>query len=91
LLGILCFTNKLAKYDFSALLLTNWSRDLVLCTDGPARLSEDDRRQLTAQDISVHEEPIARLEGRCASLSERHEGKQYALERIVFTTGEKNR
>jgi hypothetical protein len=88
---ILCFTGKLAKYDCSALLLTNWSRDLVLCTDGPARLSEDDRRQLTAQDISVREEPIARLEGRRASSSEQREGKQDMLERIVFTTGEKNR
>jgi hypothetical protein len=73
------------------LLLTNWSRDLVLCTDGPAGLSEDDRRQLTAQNISVREEPIARLEGRRAGLSEQREGKQDMLERIVFTTGEKNR
>jgi hypothetical protein len=73
------------------LLLTNWSRDLVLCTDGPADLSEDDRRQLTAQNISVREEPIARLEGRRAGLSEQREGKQDMLERIVFTTGEKNR
>jgi hypothetical protein len=44
-----------------------------------------------AQNIAVHEEPIARLEGRRAGLSEQREGKQDMLERIVFTTGEKNR
>ena len=60
-----------------ALELTLWSRDLVLCTDGPAELSEKDLRRLTRNDIGVREERIARLEG---------SGGQ--LERIVFTNGE---
>jgi thioredoxin reductase len=60
-----------------ALLLTNWSHDLVLCSDGPAELSVADRQQLFTHGIHMHEEPIARLEG--------NDGR---LERIVFTTGE---
>lgn len=60
-----------------ALLLTNWSHDLVLCSDGPAELSEADRHQLVARGIQIREEPIERLEG--------NDGR---LERVVFTTGE---
>jgi thioredoxin reductase len=60
-----------------ALGLTVWSRDLVLCTDGPARLPEDGLERLRQAGIDLREEPIARLEGR--------EGK---LERIVFSNGE---
>jgi thioredoxin reductase len=60
-----------------ALGLTVWSRDLVLCTDGPARLPKDGPERLQQAGIELREEPIARLEGR--------EGK---LERIVFSNGE---
>lgn len=54
-----------------------WSRDVVLCTDGPARLSGHDRAELSRHGIQVREQPIRRLEG--------HEGM---LERIVFDDGE---
>ncbi|HYF39251.1 MAG TPA: NAD(P)/FAD-dependent oxidoreductase [Gemmatimonadales bacterium] len=57
--------------------LTVWTDDLVLCTDGPSRLSEKDLEQLHAQGIEVREDRVARLEGT--------EGQ---LERIVFQTGE---
>lgn len=60
-----------------ALELTLWSRDLVLCTDGPAEFAEKDLRRLTRNGIAVREERIARLEG-----SDGH------LERIVFTNGD---
>ncbi|WP_151086210.1 NAD(P)/FAD-dependent oxidoreductase [Hymenobacter baengnokdamensis] len=46
-----------------ALLLTNWSRDLVVVTDGPSRITEHGRRRLLRQGISVREEPLARLVG----------------------------
>ena len=59
-----------------ALELTGWSRDLVLCTDGPAELSARDRNRLSRNRILVREEPIARLEG-----------TDGILERIVFTDG----
>lgn len=56
-----------------ALELTAWSRDLVLCTDGPARLAAADRARLARNGIALRESRIARLEG---------EGDQ--LERICF-------
>ena len=36
-----------------ALELTGWSRDLVLCTDGPAELSLHDRKRLARHGIGV--------------------------------------
>src|SRR3712207_4019332 len=46
-----------------AALIRNWSRDLVLLTDGPGNLSEEGRRTLRALDIPVREERISYLEG----------------------------
>lgn len=60
-----------------ALGLTVWSRDLVLCTDGPAELSEEAQARLESYDIPVLEGRVRRLEG--------SEGR---LERIVFENGE---
>jgi thioredoxin reductase len=44
-----------------ALLLTNWSRDLVVVTDGPGHLTNHSRQRLQRQGIDVREEPVARL------------------------------
>jgi len=60
-----------------ALELTGWSRDLVLCTDGPAELTPHDRARLARHGIALREEPIAALEG-----------TGEALEHIRFITGE---
>ena len=60
-----------------ALLISQWSRDLVLCTDGPANLTDQDRGRLAARGIRVREGRIARLEG--------GEGR---LERLLFADGE---
>src|SRR5918992_1110506 len=46
-----------------AALIRNWSRDLVLLTDGPANLNEERRRTLRALDIPVREARISYLEG----------------------------
>lgn len=46
-----------------ALELTGWSRDLVLCTDGPAELGSKDRERLAQQGIGVREERITGLDG----------------------------
>ena len=46
-----------------AAFIRNWSRDLVLLTDGPANLGEEGRRALRALDISLREERISHLEG----------------------------
>lgn len=56
-------------------LLTNWTDNVTLCSDGPAELNDDQRRQLAAAGIPVIEEKIVRAEG------DNH------LERIVFEHG----
>jgi thioredoxin reductase len=60
-----------------ALGLTQWSRDLVLCTDGPSALDEKDRKRLDRLNIGVREERVVRLEG-----------ADGILERIVFANGD---
>jgi len=60
-----------------ALGLTPWSRDLLLCTDGPADLSERMRERLEVLEIPVREDRLVRLEGRDGM-----------LERLVFAAGE---
>jgi thioredoxin reductase len=56
--------------------LTAWSRDLVLCTDGPAEIPSDDRARLERHGIAVREDRITALEG-----------SDGTLHRIVFATG----
>ncbi len=60
-----------------AVELMLWSRDVVLCTDGPSELSAEHREALERHKISVREEPIKRLEG-----SDGH------LEKVVFQHGD---
>lgn len=60
-----------------ALSLKTWSRDVVLCTDGRARLRVQDRERLERHSIPVRQDRIERLEGRDG-----------VLERIVFPGGE---
>jgi thioredoxin reductase len=60
-----------------SLELTLWSRDLVLCTDGPGGISEDDRARLARNGIRIREERVIALEGRDGM-----------LERITFERGE---
>ncbi len=60
-----------------AVELTVWSRDIVLCTDGVAKLTDKHRARLTHHGISWRAEKIARLEG-----------KEGQLERLVFADGE---
>jgi thioredoxin reductase len=63
-----------------AALIRNWSRDLVLLTDGPAGLSAEGRRTLLALGVAVREEQILRLEG-----DPDVDGK--GLKRVVFEDG----
>lgn len=59
-----------------ALGLTVWSRDLLLCTDGPAEISPRLRKRLQGWSIPVREDRIACLEG-----------VDGLLQQIVFTRG----
>lgn len=51
-----------------ALELTNWSADVVLCTDGPGRLSDDDRGRLERNGIAVIEDPVRAFTGDAGGL-----------------------
>ncbi|HYJ88348.1 MAG TPA: NAD(P)/FAD-dependent oxidoreductase [Pyrinomonadaceae bacterium] len=61
-----------------ALELKLWSRDLVLCTDGPSQLTPEHTERLARDNIELREEKIDRLEG-----------KDGLLEYIVFANGER--
>jgi glycine/D-amino acid oxidase-like deaminating enzyme len=59
-----------------ALSLKTWSEDVVLCTDGHARLTAEQKAKLSRNDIRVRKEPVRRLEAR-----------RGVLRRIVFRRG----
>jgi thioredoxin reductase len=58
--------------------LTAWTRDLVLCTDGPSGLDAAQRRHLDANGVAVRDERILRLQVRNGRLSD-----------VVFQNGER--
>jgi thioredoxin reductase len=60
----------------SALVVSGWSSDVVLLTDGPAQFGDADRTLLAGTGVRVREEPIRRLVG--------NEGR---LDRIEFAAG----
>lgn len=60
-----------------SLELTAWSRDLVLCTDGPSEIDDTDRARLERNRIRVREERVTRFDGR--------DGQ---LDQIIFATGD---
>jgi thioredoxin reductase len=59
-----------------SLELTGWSRDLVLCTDGPSEIDAGGLARLARHGIPVREERVVRLDG--------HD----VLERVVFASGD---
>ena len=60
----------------SALVVSGWSSDVVLLTDGPARLGDRGRELLAAAGVRVREEAISRLVGGADG-----------LDRIEFASG----
>lgn len=60
-----------------ALALTGWSRDVALCTDGPADLTDTQRDRLAAAGVDLCEAAVIRLDSRGGR-----------LQRIVFAGGE---
>jgi thioredoxin reductase len=77
-----------------SLMLTLWSKDLVLCTDGPAELSRAQRERLALHEIPVREEPIAHLDGTEDGLLRSivfANGEALAREAMFFNTGERQR
>jgi thioredoxin reductase len=68
---------KAAHASGLAMTLRTWSKDLLVVSDGPALLSEEDRALLERHHIPVREDRILRVEG-----------KEGRIERVVFASGE---
>jgi thioredoxin reductase len=46
-----------------ALVLTSWSADVVLCTDGPPEIADEHLERLIEAGVAVYEDRVLRLEG----------------------------
>jgi thioredoxin reductase len=73
-----------------ALELTAWSRDILLCTDGPSEIEPRRIERLTRNGISVREDKVLRLEGRDGILDRVvfAEGPPSERRALFFTTGQ---
>jgi len=67
--------NGAAGYEFT-MMISNWTKDLTLFTNGPANLSDEQQKKLKQHHIAVNEKEILKLEHR--------EGH---LEKILFRDG----
>ena len=76
-----------------SLELTTWSRDLVLCSDGPSELGEAEQGRLSRNGIQLRDERIARLEGTGGMLEHVvfDSGERLARRALFFTTGQSQR
>ncbi|HUS06284.1 MAG TPA: NAD(P)/FAD-dependent oxidoreductase [Bryobacteraceae bacterium] len=72
-----------------ALSMKTWSRDVVLCSDGPARLRDAERKLLSDNKILLHEQRIKRLEGSGGLLENIvfEDGKTLSRSALFFGTG----
>jgi thioredoxin reductase len=72
-----------------SLELTAWSRDLVLCTDGPSEIDDEGLTRLERNGITVRESRVLRLEGRDGVLEHvvLADGR-LARRALFFTTGQ---
>ena len=77
-----------------ALELTAWSRDLVLCTDGPAEIEAASLERLARHGIAVREERMTSLEGDGDGVLQRivfAQGEPLARRALFFSTGQYQR
>lgn len=73
-----------------SLELTAWSRDILLCTDGPSELDDEQVERLNRNGIIVREERVARLEGADGTLDAVvfEDGDVSRRRALFFTTGQ---
>jgi thioredoxin reductase len=76
-----------------SLELTCWSRDLVLCTDGPSEIDGEGLARLERNGIALHEGRVTALQGRDGILEriEFASGAPLARRAMFFTTGQSQR
>lgn len=61
---------RLAVFDRGgALMLTAWSDDVTLLTDGPADLTSEERDRLVAAGVAIDERPVAGVRGTDGTLT----------------------
>jgi thioredoxin reductase len=73
-----------------ALLLRQWTQDLVLCSHGPAGLAADEQQLLDRRGINVRETAIAELhsdDGRLRAIRF-EDGEVLSRQALFFTTGQ---
>lgn len=70
------FGNGAALLPFVKLIF-NWSKDLVVFTNGPARIEDEEKRQLAHHQINLIETPITELQSNNGN-----------LEKIILQNGE---
>jgi thioredoxin reductase len=72
-----------------ALELLGWSKDVVLCTNGPAELFEHDREKLLRNGVKICEDTIAELEGIDGILTHItfHSGRSLERRAMFFNLG----
>jgi thioredoxin reductase len=70
--------------------MLGWTKDLVLCTDGPAEIDAEHRAELARNGITIREERVVRLEGRDGQLERVifDRGEPLARRALFFTTGQ---
>jgi thioredoxin reductase len=76
-----------------ALELTLWSRDIILCTDGPAGIDRAGLDRLARNAVVVREERVARLAGTDGRLEQVvfESGEAIARQALFFTTAQTQR
>ena len=57
------FTGRATKVPALALMMKQWSSDVILCTDGASDVSSTMQSRLKQHDIAVCAERITKLEG----------------------------
>ena len=72
-----------------ALLIRQWSDDVILCTDGE-ELPQERNRRLGKRAIKVYEQPIRKLHGTdgCLREIELRDGTKLARKALFFNTGQ---
>jgi thioredoxin reductase len=72
-----------------ALAMKTWTKDVVLCSNGPAKLSGRDRERLAHHGIDIHEKCISRVEGTAGKLESIvfDDGSSISRRAIFFGTG----
>lgn len=76
-----------------ALSLKTWTEDIVLCTDGQARIGVADRARLATFGIPLREERVLRLDGDATGLRSVvfASGEELPRRGLFFTTGQYQR